>query len=139
MMEMFEPELNLTTESDGSRTLTSITMTPNSCYDAGSIQVGYPDGYVGVPEQIAITAELAYNNSSGFCLMFVKPITHTLNNLPIIDGHNELVVFTTLDLTNQSKYVILYLWNEELFIKFVGALLKKIKQALFILVRRLIV
>ena len=91
-----EPEIGLYEEQDGSLTLTARTLTPNSCYNAGVISVGYPPGYTGLPEQIALVAELSYKNCD-VCQMYVNPVEHQLAKVPATEGHRELLVFIVLD------------------------------------------
>jgi hypothetical protein len=91
----FQPELSLLSELDGSFTLLSRALVPNSCYRAGNIRQGSPSGAITLPEARPFTFEIVRND--GPCTQAEQWISASLSGLRPDAGHLSLAVFTTVD------------------------------------------
>jgi len=90
---MFQPELSLIPQADGSFTLLVKALVPTSCYTAGPI-TKRSNGIL-IPEAVAFNFEIVHR--PGICLQYVHYITAALSGLRPDDGHNLLVVFSVVD------------------------------------------
>jgi len=106
-MDMFEPGLSLVREPDGEHTLHAVTLTPNSCYSAGTVTSGVPEGQTVIPEAIPVILEILHIN--GFCLQVITPVRHALADLRLggESGKTSVVAFVMLtDLASGSRTLV---------------------------------
>lgn len=90
-MEIFKPELTLHLQPNGRYTLSSVTLTPNTCFFAGPARVGAPAGVVVLPEVLPVTLELRVRRGP-VCLRAITPVHHTLRNLELGPEHGKTAV-----------------------------------------------
>lgn len=80
-MEMFRPNLTLTSEPDREFTLHAVTLAPNSCYSAGRPRAEVPPTVRLLPEVFPVI--LPVHMRKGRCLMVLTPLRYRLRNLEL--------------------------------------------------------
>ena len=93
-MHLFVPNLTLVKEPDDEYTVFSVTLTPDSCYAAGPVTEGAPEGVVVVPEAIPLQLQLVRRGE--FCLQVITAVGHTRPNLKFGEGKDRVVCFVVL-------------------------------------------
>lgn len=89
---MFQPELSLIPQPDGTFTLLVKALVPTTCYTAGAIT---PRGQVQIPEAVSYNFDIVHHH--GFCGQVVHYVHATLPGLRPEPGHDFLIVFSRVD------------------------------------------
>jgi hypothetical protein len=92
---MFQPELSLIPQADGSFTLLVKALVPSTCYTAGPITPGLPPGTGAIPEVLPFKFEIAHHH--GICAQLVHYISATVPGLRPTAGHSSILVFSIVD------------------------------------------
>lgn len=93
MKTLFEPQIVLRKEPDGEYTLHTVTVTPNSCYAAGSAEAAPPPTVRLLPEVQPVLLHIKHRN--GRCLQVPKAVRHCIQDLRLgaAAGKTTLMVF----------------------------------------------
>lgn len=95
-MDIFEPSISFQKADDGTYKLNTLTLTPNSCYAAGTAQVGLPPGIGAVrPNQLTVVVNLTYTNADS-CQFSITNVPHELAGIKVTADKEELAVFAVL-------------------------------------------
>jgi hypothetical protein len=93
---MFQPELTLIPQVDGTFTLLVRALVPTSCYIAGQLTEGFPPGMSGIPEARPYTFEIKHVGGI-FCLEYVHYVSAAVQGIKPDPGHNYIAVFSSLN------------------------------------------
>jgi hypothetical protein len=86
------PSDAVTRTEDGSITVDSIAIAPNSCYYAGETKLGSPPGATVVANAILITQEMAVRSGVG-CAPILMPVEFTLTT-GLIGDPKAIVIYS---------------------------------------------
>ena len=92
---MFQPEISLVPQGDGTFTLVVKALVPNSCYVAGPLKPGPPPGSVVIPEVLPFTFEIIHRG--GICAQYVHYVSTSVSGLRPDAGHRSAIVFAVVD------------------------------------------
>lgn len=92
---MFQPRPRLIRAADGTYTLAVAVEVPTSCYRAGPVRPGLPDGGVGIPEITYYTLEILHDDL--ICAQMVHDITFTQPGVSLGSGKDGVGVVAVLD------------------------------------------
>lgn len=96
-MENFIPQLCLFKDPTGKTfKLFSTTLVPNTCYLTGKVEIGLPDGFVGIPENLYVMLHIKTRSDADFCLQVITPHFHGMDDLKIADKWG-ITAFVLLD------------------------------------------
>lgn len=97
MMKMFEPHLTLAREPDGEFTLHAVTITPNSCYSAGRVELTPPPNVRLLPEVQPVLLNVRVR--TGRCLQVLTPVRHRVRNLKLGEscGKTSVLAFVVVN------------------------------------------
>ena len=97
MIKMFEPQLTLAREPDGEFTLHSVTITPNSCYSAGRVELAPPPNVRLLPEVQPVLLNVRVRK--GPCLQVLTPVRHRVHDLKLGEssGKTSVLAFVVVN------------------------------------------
>lgn len=87
-----EPGDEVVRTPDGKLEVSSIVLAPSSCYSAGPVTSGAPDGSLAIDNAILITQTLKHSGAQ-MCLWMMKPVEFE-TKVEAIKGAQAIVIYT---------------------------------------------
>lgn len=93
-----EPGDKVVRTPDGKFEVSSVFLAPSSCYSAGPVVSGAPEGTIAIDNAILITQSLKHSGAP-MCLWMMKPVEFK-TTVEAIKGAQAIVIYTVNDETN---------------------------------------
>jgi hypothetical protein len=93
-----EPGDKVKRTPDGQFEVSSVYLAPSSCYSAGPVVSGAPEGSTAIDNAILITQSLKHNGAQ-MCLWMMKPVEFK-TTVESFKGAQAIVIYTVNDETN---------------------------------------
>lgn len=92
---MFDPIVAISGDTSGKFNAQIKLSVPNTCYSKGSIIIGWPQGQIGIPEEIPIQLFINLPPKGVMCGMVVFPLEFDVQNLNG-SGHDALLIYVVV-------------------------------------------
>lgn len=92
---MFDPIVTISGKANGNFDVQIKLSVPNTCYSKGNVVVGWPQGQVGIPEEIPIQLFINLPPKGVMCGMIVFPLEFDVQNLNGA-GHSWLLIYVVV-------------------------------------------
>jgi hypothetical protein len=89
-MQIFQPNLTLTLDPDGTYTLHAVTLTPSSAFSAGRARLGPPPNLRLVADVEPVMLDIQARH--GMSLQVITPVKHQVHNLVLGDASGKTIV-----------------------------------------------